>query len=185
MDFSSDSGSSDSEDFDIVGEFDEVIVILCCADQQEAMFQSFVQILEAHLGVKVWPSEGPYHDIDGELYRKSFKERINGCGATIVFLTNALVKSKESIQLIEYAKTVKEPLIVLVIEEIDNYNEIQETILTDCSYICEIYKARINKFGFDQFLWTSSYFKTLISRLENMTGERLVIIIFLSLYKMI
>ena len=75
-----------------------------------------------------------------------------------MFLTNALVKSKESIQLIEYAKTVKEPLIVLVIEEIENYNEIQETILTDCSYICEIYKARINKFGFDQFTFLLQYF---------------------------
>jgi adenylate cyclase len=85
------------------------------------------------------------------------------------------VKSKESMKLLEFAKSIKKPPIVLVVDEIENYKEIKRTMLTDYLFICEIFKARVNKFGFDQYLWISGHFKTLITKILDILRLDLVI----------
>jgi hypothetical protein len=173
MNISSESGSDHSSDSDDSEEEIEEICLLC-ENPQEIMFQSFVSVLETHLDTTVWPgSESVYLSAYIELYRK---KKIKDSVLTIVFLTDKFVKSKESVKSLEFSKSIKKPLIVLVVNEIENYEEIKSTLLTDCLFICEIFKARVNKFGFDQYLWTSAYFKTLITKILDIFGENIVII---------
>jgi hypothetical protein len=83
------------------------------------------------------------------------EKKIRDSVLPIVFLTDKFVKSKESMKLLEFAEIIKKPPIVLVVDEIENYKEIKRTMLTDCLFICEIFRVRVNKFGFDQYLWIS------------------------------
>jgi hypothetical protein len=185
MNISSESGSdpsSESDDFDLMSGSEEGIEEICllCENPQEIMFQSFVSVLETHLETTVWPGSDCYHSASIELYRKKFEKKTSDSVLSIVFLTDKFVKSKESMKSLEFSKSIKKPLIVLVVNEIENYEEIKSTILTDCLFICEIFKARVNKFGFDQYLWTSGYFKTLITKILDIFQEDIVIIFLYS-----
>ena len=155
-------------------------------EQYNMMSSQFIYNLNHFYEIKVWPKARKFDfdpmvkewnwlmDEDRELYLGEINEKIKSSNIIVAFVTNSFCKSPETIKLIQHAKDLKKPLIALVVEEIENYEEIKSTTLNGFVYYCEIYRARFNKVTYDYFLWISQYFVDFRVKIEHLLGKKLV-----------
>lgn len=93
----------------------------------------------------------------------------------ICILNNQFFESKNCIELLEYAHTLNKSVLAIIIENIDNdYEFIKQNSMKKISHKFEIYKERIYKIGYDQWMWISGCFKCFITQLELDLGIKLV-----------
>ena len=176
------------KEFDRISRHDICILL----ENHSRMAEDFIHILSNDHKINLWPSNLPFNidhakqpnyvQIYYECYMKSVKKKIKSSKLVIAFVTNKFSKTNKLIELIEYANKFKKQSIALIVDNIDNYCEIKQTISKNFCYYCEIFKARVNLIGFDHFLWTSRYFEYLRQAIERLLKKKFVSIYFLLLF---
>ena len=153
-------------------------------ENHSIMSSQFLYNLVHFHEIKVWPRAlkfnfDPLFDeslmkLEKEFYLRDIHDNIKCSKIIVAFVTNKFCKSDEMIELIQHANDLKKPLIALVVEEIENYDQIKLTILSEFEYFCEIYKARFDQIGYDYFLWISNYFVDFKLKLGRLLGKPIV-----------
>ena len=158
----------------------------CCViiENHDRMIEQFLFNMKQFYDIKIWP-KGRYMDCDVlkkvkdtenyySRYKNVIKNKIKSSEIVAVIVTNKLCKSNECIEWIDYSRKYDKKLIGIIIEEIENYNEIKETILSGFTFYSEIFKARVNLIGFDYYLWVSDYFVNLKEKIEELLETDIV-----------
>lgn len=101
-------------------------------------------------------------------------ENIEHSILTLLIINNNFVNSVAAIKLLKIAKRMKKPMISLMIEEIEN-DELKELIETSEIENFELYRERLYSTGYDQCMWMSNCFKSLLSTLKFYLNSNLVI----------
>ena len=160
---------------EIIDQDNEICVIV--ENSNDLMLKWFIINLYNE-DLNIWPKriqgEDEYVIYDVNSYKKSIKINIEYSKVIIAFITNKFCKSELCIDCMDHSRRLNKPLIALIVEEIENYDELKDTILMGCNFYCEIYKARFYSTGFDYFLWISDYFESIIGTLEELLDRDIV-----------
>jgi hypothetical protein len=166
----------------------EVCVIL---ENHSRMSEDFLIILSDHHLISTWPTRLDFafnhatnpklSEIFKDCYHSLIHKKIECSKVIVAFVTNKFIQSTECTKLIGYSKELRKPLIAVIVDEIDDYEEIKKTILKDFTYYCEIYTERVNQFGYDYFLWISKCFDKLLAKFSDLLERQLVINNFYSI----
>lgn len=137
--------------------------------KSNCIIEDFHRILNAHYKLKLFPKS-----LKSFNNSFSFENEIKKIPLIICVINNEFSSSEQCLKLIEDANEHKKSIISVIIEEIQNYDTVKQNILRKIEINFELYKERIYKTGYDQWLWISNSFNNLINEIEKILKKNLV-----------
>lgn len=152
-------------------------------NEYDSMVDDLLQILTSVLKVSVYPRYRNmrnriyrFEEFDDlkELYKHSYEQDIKSIikdsRVTIAVVNKKFSNSTECMDLLKYAKRIRRPVIGLVVEECDNYEKLSKSF----QVTWEIYEDRINRVGYDQYLWIGENFNSFLRDVATKLEKKFV-----------
>ena len=154
-------------------------------NEYDSIVDELLQVLTSVLKIKVFPGSREIrnrsYDFEGfnemnrlfnQNYQNSIKGSIKESKIVVAVVTNKFTKSEKCAELLKYARRIKAPIVGLIVEECDNYDKLETGLLKGFALNCPIYEDRVNKVGYDQYLWIGEHFNQFLRHIATQVGKK-------------
>jgi hypothetical protein len=151
----------------------------------DSIVDELLQVLTSIMKLKVFPA---FRDVRNRsygfeefnelseffhnIYENNVKASIKESKIVVAVVTNKFIKSDKCADLLKYTRRIKKPIVGLIVEECENYQKLQTGLLKGFQLLCPIYQDRVNKSGYDQYLWIGEHFNEFLRFIASHVGKK-------------